>query len=42
MAHPNDEKFKLMVSSKSLNKCSVVASDVTNSHTLFLVQTVQV
>ena len=35
MAHPTNEKFKLMVSSKSIDNCSVVASYVTNAHTLF-------
>ena len=35
MAHPTDEKFKILVSSKSLDNCSVVASDVTNARTLF-------
>ena len=35
MTHPTDEKFKLMVSSKSLDNSSVVASDVTNVRTLF-------
>ena len=35
MAHPTDDKFKLMVSSKSLDNCYVVASDVTNTRTLF-------
>ena len=33
--HPNDERFKLLVSSKSLYNFSVVASDVTNARTLF-------
>ena len=35
MAHPTDEKFKLLVSSKSLDDCSVFFSDVTNVRTLF-------
>ena len=35
MAHPTDEKFKLLVSSKILDNFSVVASDVTNTRTLF-------
>ena len=35
MSHPTDEKFKLMVSSKIIDNCSVVASDVTNDRTLF-------
>ena len=35
MSHPTDEKFKLMVISKIIDNSSVVASDVTNSRTLF-------
>ena len=35
MAHPTDEKFKLMVSSEIIDNCSVVAIDVTNARTLF-------
>ena len=35
MAHPTDEKFKLLVSSRILDNCYVVASDVNNSCTLF-------
>ena len=35
MAHPINEKFKLFVSIKILDNCSVVASDITNAHTLF-------
>ena len=35
MANPTDEKLKLMVSSKIIDNCYVVASDVTNSRTLF-------
>ena len=35
MADPTDEKLKLMVSSKIIDNCYVVASDVTNSRTLF-------
>ena len=35
MAHPTDDKFKLMVISKIIDNFSVVASDVTNSRTLF-------
>ena len=35
MAHPTDEKFKQFVSSKSLDNCSVVSSEVTNARTLF-------
>ena len=34
MAHPIDERFKLMVSSKSLDHCSVVSNDITNARTL--------
>ena len=34
-AHPTDETFKQMVSGKSLDHCPVVASDVTNAHTIF-------
>ena len=29
LAHPTEDKFKHMVSSKSLDNCSVVADDVT-------------
>ena len=35
MDYPTNDKFKLLVSSKSLDKCSVIASDVTNARTLF-------
>ena len=35
MAHSTDDKIKLMVISKSHDNCSIVASDVTNAHTLF-------
>ena len=35
MDHTTDEMFKPMVSSKSIDDCSVVASDVTNACTLF-------
>ena len=35
MAHPTNEKFKQLVSSKILDNCSVVASDFTNARTLF-------
>ena len=35
MAHPTDETFKHMVSGKSLDNCSTVASDVTNARTIF-------
>jgi hypothetical protein len=31
MAHPTDESFKQMVSGKTLDNCSIVASDVTNA-----------
>ena len=37
IVHPTNDNFKLiiLVSSKSLDKCSVVSSDVTNAHNLF-------
>ena len=35
VAHPTDETFKYMVSGKSLDNCSIVASDVTNARTIF-------
>ena len=35
MAHPTDKKFKLLVNSKRLDNCYVVASDATNTRTLF-------
>ena len=35
MAHPTDEKLKLLVISKSLDNYSVDSSDVTNASTLF-------
>ena len=35
LAHPTNEKFKQMVSSKSLKNCSVVANDVTNTRSIF-------
>ena len=35
MAHPTNEKFKQLVSSKILDNCSVVAIDITNARTLF-------
>ena len=35
MAHPTDEKFKQMVSGKSLDNCSIVANNVTNAHAIF-------
>ena len=35
MAHPTDESFKQMVSGKTLDNCSIVASDVTNAQTIF-------
>ena len=35
LAHPTDDKFKQMVSSKSLKNCSIVADDVTNARSIF-------
>ena len=35
VAHHTDEKFKQMVSGKSLDNCSIVAHDVTNSRARF-------
>ena len=35
MAHPTDESFKQMVSEKTLDNCSIVASDVTNARSIF-------
>ena len=35
MAHPTDESFKQMVSGKTIDNCSIVASDVTNVQTIF-------
>ena len=35
MAHPTDKTFKQMVSGKSLDNFSIVASDVTNARTIF-------
>ena len=35
LAHPTYETFKQMVSGKSLDNCSFVASDVTNARTIF-------
>ena len=35
MAHPTDEKSKQMISGKSLDNCSIVVNDVTNSHSIF-------
>ena len=35
VAHPTDEKFKHMVSRKSLDNCSIVANDVTNARAIF-------
>ena len=35
MAHPTDESFKQMVSGKTLDNCSLVASDVTSAHSMF-------
>ena len=36
VAHPTYEKFKHMVSIKSLDNCSIVANDVTNAHAIFV------
>ena len=33
--HPTDEKFKQMVIGKSLDNCSIVTNDVTNTHAIF-------
>ena len=35
VAHPSDEKFKQMVSGKSLDNCSIVANNVTNARAIF-------
>ena len=35
MAHPTDESFKQMVSGKTLDNCSIVASDITNARSIF-------
>ena len=35
MAHPTDESFKHMVSSTTLDNCSVNASDITNTRSIF-------
>ena len=35
MVHPTGESFKQMVSSKTLDNCSIVVSDVTNARTIF-------
>ena len=35
LAHPTDKSFKQMVSSKTLDNCSVNASDVTNARSIF-------
>ena len=35
IAHPTDESFKQMVSGKTLDNCSIVASDVTNARSIF-------
>ena len=35
MAHPTDEPFKQIVSRKTLDNCSIVASDVTNARSIF-------
>ena len=36
MSHPTNDNFKLLVRIKSLDTCSVVASDITKSRTLFV------
>ena len=35
VAHPTDEKFKHTVSGKSLDNCSIVSNDVTNTRAIF-------
>ena len=35
VAHPTDEKFKHMVSGKSIGICSIVANEVTNARAIF-------
>ena len=35
VSHPPDEKFKDMVSHKSLSNCSVKVDDITNAHAIF-------
>ena len=35
MTHPTDESFRQMVSGKTLDNCSIVASDVTNTRSIF-------
>ena len=35
LAHPTDDKFKQMVSSKSLDNCSIFVDDVTNARSIF-------
>ena len=35
MAHPTHDKFKHIVSRKILEKCSIVANDITNARTTF-------
>ena len=35
VAHPTDEKFKQMVSGKSLDDCSIFVNDVTNACAMF-------
>ena len=36
VAHPTYEKFKQMVSRKSLDNCSIFANDVTNARAIFV------
>ena len=35
VAHPPDDKFKDMVSHKSLSNCRVRVDDITNTHSIF-------
>ena len=35
VAYPTDEKFKQMVSRKSLDNCSIVANGITNARAIF-------
>ncbi len=35
LAHPTDEKFKIMVSSKSLDNCPVKPQHITDVKTIF-------
>eukprot|EP00957_Ditylum_brightwellii_P045972 3487475-Ditylum_brightwellii.AAC.1 len=35
MAHPTDESFKQMINRKTLDNCPIVASDITNTQTIF-------